>query len=109
MAGAGRVYRGFSPHKPVRHISSFHGSAVLTPTHLAGTEHLSGKENLFVSLMVVLAVDGGPSELSCGPCAGQGQVTWSGLQGACCSVIPGPAVPASLEARQKCGISGPES
>ena len=69
----------------------------LHTTHLAGTEHFSGKEKFTcLSLMVVLAVDGGPSELSCGPCAGQGQVTWSGLQGVCCSVIPGPAVLASF-------------
>lgn len=80
-------------------------------THLAGTEYFSGKGKFIcLSFMVVLVVDGGPSELSYSPCAGQGQVTWLGSQGALCVLWSlDQLYRHHLEARQKCSISGPRT
>lgn len=80
-------------------------------THLARTEYFSGKGKFIcLSLRVVLAVDRGPSELSYSPCAGQGQVTRSGLQGVLCVLWSlDQLYRHHLEAREKRGISGPRT
>ena len=79
-------------------------------THLAGTEYFSGKDKFIcLSFMVVLVVDGGPSELSYSPCAGQGQVTWLGSQGVLCVLWSlDQLYRHRLEARQKCSIQAPQ-